>query len=180
MTPAHPHIRIDEISAMSDATPTSRKKQTGDQRLHRISVVRQQQGISLRTAARQMGEHASKLKAQEQGSTDLTLSQLYAWQKVLDVPVSDLLLEAEGPLSRPVMQRAQMLRLMKTAAAISESATNEPMRRMTENLVNQLIEIMPELREVGAWHSVGQRRSQDEYGMAYERRLADEGLADAS
>ena len=168
---------------MSNAPDPAPKSETGakaGQRLHRISVVRQQQGVSLRTAARQMGEHASKLKTQEQHSSDITLSQLYAWQKVLDVPLTDLLMESEGPLSRPVLQRAQMLRLMKTAAAISESATNEPMRRMTENLVNQLIEIMPELREVGSWHSVGQRRSQDEYGMAYERRLADEGLADAS
>ena len=149
-------------------------------RLHRIALVRRQQGISLRTAARQMGQHASKLREQEQATTDLTLKQLYAWQNTLDVPISDLLVEADGSLARPVLQRAQMLRLMKTAMAICERAGNAPARRMAENLVNQLIEIMPELKEIGAWHSVGQRRSQEEYGVAYQRRLADDRLADPS
>ena len=149
-------------------------------RLHRIALVRRQQGISLRTAARQMGQHASKLREEEQPTTDLSLNQLYAWQKVLDVPISDLLTEADGSLARPVLQRAQMLRLMKTAMAICQRATNAPARRMAENLVNQLIEIMPELKEISAWHSVGQRRSQDEYGVAYDRRLADDRLANPS
>ena len=148
--------------------------------LHRVALVRRQQGISLRTAARQMGQHVSVLREQEKPTTDLTLNQLYAWQKVLDVPISDLLVEADGSLARPVLQRAQMLRVMKTATAIVDRASGAPARRMAENLVNQLIEIMPELKEIGPWHSVGQRRSQDEYGIAYQRRLADERLSDPS
>ena len=149
-------------------------------RLHRVDLVRQRQGISLRTAARRMGEHATTLRDQEQPANDLTLKQLYAWQQVLDVPISDLLVEADGSLARPVLQRAQMLRLMKTAMAICEQSQSEPARRMAENMVNQLVEIMPELREIGAWPSVGQRRSQEEFGIAYERRLADNGISDPS
>ena len=148
--------------------------------LHRVALVRRQQGISLRTAARQMGQHVSVLREQEKPTTDLTLNQLYAWQKVLDVPISDLLVEADGSLARPVLQRAQMLRVMKTATAIVDRASGAPARRMAEHLANPLLEIIAELKEIGPWHSVGQRRSQDEYGIAYQRRLADERLSDPS
>jgi hypothetical protein len=33
---------------------------------------------------------------------------------------------------------------------------------------------MPELQEVGPWHSVGQRRSLDEVGQVVERRIRDD------
>ena len=46
--------------------------------------------------------------------------------------------------------------------------------RLVETLIIQLIEIMPELEEVGAWHTVGQRRSLDEYGRAAERIMPEE------
>ena len=52
-----------------------------------------------------------------------------------------------------------MVRLMKTAAALLEDAPNIHTKRMAENLIEQLLEIMPELKEVGPWHSVGQRRT---------------------
>ena len=41
---------------------------------------------------------------------------------------------------------------------------------------DQLIEIMPELADVGAWHTVGQRRSLDDLGCVFERRLSDDIL----
>ena len=46
---------------------------------------------------------------------------------------------------------------------------------MAENLVEQLLDLMPELKEVSPWHSVGQRRSLDEMG-----RIADQPLGDPS
>ena len=92
--------------------------------LHRISEVRQQQGVSLRSAARRMGTEVSRLKVQEQETADLRLSDLYQWQQALEVPVSDLLVEQQGSLSRPVMERAQMVLLMKTAAAILEQSNS--------------------------------------------------------
>ena len=44
---------------------------------------------------------------------------------------------------------------------------------MAENLVAQLLEIMPELKEVSPWHSVGQRRSLDEMGRIAEQPIGD-------
>ena len=142
-------------------------------RLHRINTVRRQQHVSLRTAARQVGTDIPTVRSQEDETADLRLSDLYRWQQVLDVPIADLLCDPGTPLSRPVMERARLVRLMKTAAAIQERADSAQVQRMAENLVQQLVEIMPELEDVNAWHAVGQRRSMDEFGRIMEHPIPD-------
>lgn len=142
--------------------------------LHRVATVRQQQGLSLRSASRQLGVEIRELRHQEGETTDLRLSDLYRWQRVLDVPVVDLLVEPETPLSRPVMERARLVRLMKTVMAIREQAATPSIERLADTMIHQLTEIMPELVDVGPWHSVGQRRSLDEYGRAAERSLSED------
>jgi len=148
-------------------------QQHSEKPLHRISTVRRQQGMSLRSVARQLGSDVRTLRSQEEESADLSLSDLYRWQQALDVPVADLLEDPGATLSRPVMERAKMLRLMKTAAAILERAESAPIKRMAQMMVEQLVEIMPELEGVSAWHTVGQRRSLDELGAVAERPVAD-------
>ena len=101
----------------------------------------------------------------------MMLSALYAWQEVLDAPIAELLVESEEPLSAPVLRRAQMVRLMKTAGAILERAQQPSIRRMAQMLVDQLCEVMPELKGVSPWHAVGRRRTQDELGQAAYRRI---------
>ena len=140
--------------------------------LHRLMAVRQQQGISRRTLARRLGTDVSQVKWQEQANSDIWLSRLHDWQEVLDVPLVELLVEAEEPLSAPVMRRAQMVRLMKTAAAILERSQQVSIRRMAQMLVEQLVEVMPELATVGPWHTVGKRRSRDELGQVVQRRMS--------
>lgn len=140
-------------------------------RLHRIRTVRRQQGISLRTAARHLGSNVQEIRSQENEANDLKLSDLYRWQKALDVPLEELLVESERPLSRPVLERAKLVRVMKTAAAILELAPSAQVNRLARRLVDQLVELMPELKEVAPWHSVGQRRSADEYGQVAQRRI---------
>lgn len=146
---------------------------------HRIRTVRRQQGMSLRTAARQLGLSTREVLVQEDETCDLRLSDLLRWQAVLDVPLLELLVEPDMPLSRPILHRAQLVRLMKTAAAILECATAPRVRRLAENLVDQLTEWMPELKGVAAWHSVGQRRTGDEYGRILERPVSDEMFSEA-
>jgi len=154
--------------------PPLRVGQAG-QVLHRIQEVRRLQGMSLRTAARQLQTDVRSIRAQEQGTTDLKLSDLYRWQQALEVPVSELLVDDDGPLSRPVRERSALLKVMKTARAIVELAHPGPAKRMAENLVEQLVELMPELAEVSPWHSVGQRRSLDEMGRIAEQPIGDPG-----
>ncbi len=154
----------------------SRRGAKADRPLHRLAAVRRQQGVSLRNMARRLGSDVSSVLHQEQETSDLELSVLYHWQRALDVPVADLLVDSDAPLSAPVMERARMVKVMKTAVAIMEKAQTNSQRRLVTMLVEQLIEIMPELREVSAWHSVGQRRTLDEFGRAIERTLPDELL----
>ena len=107
----------------------------------------------------------------------MPLSRLYEWQAALGVPVAELLIDDDS-LSPPIMRRAQILRLMKTAAAIRERAGSAPIQRMAQMLVEQILEIMPELKDVTPWNAVGQRRTLDELGEAANRRLSLDALFD--
>ena len=144
--------------------------------MHRIREVRLCQGLSLQYVARQLKVGLSSAKAQEMGTSDLLLSELHKWQHVLGVPVGELLTECGAGLSPLVADRAKMVRVMKTAATIAEKAKTAPMRRLSENLINQLVEMMPTLDGVTPWHEVGQRRTRDEYGCIVERTVSDDLL----
>jgi len=98
------------------------------------------------------------------------------WQQVLEVPVAELLVEGEGQLSGPVLERSRMVKLMKTVAAIRERSRDQGIVRMVEMLVDQILEIMPELADVTPWHSVGQRRTGEDLGRAARMVVSEELL----
>jgi hypothetical protein len=141
--------------------------------LHRIADVRRRQGISLRSAARRMHTSIDQVRRQEDPSCDMLLSELVRWQEALDVPIADLLVESNAPLSEPIMTRARLLRIMKTVRAIKETATSSSIQRFATMLEQQLVELMPELKDVAAWHSIGQRRAPSELGRTAERVIPD-------
>ncbi|MCC7474870.1 MAG: hypothetical protein IT425_05705 [Pirellulales bacterium] len=147
---------------------------------HRIADVRKRQGISVRSAARRMNTSIDQVRRQEEPGCDLLLSELLKWQHALEVPVADLLIESEAPLSEPVLTRARLLRIMKTVKAIQETATSSAIHRFATMLEQQLIEVMPELKDVSAWHSVGQRRGPNELGRIAENPIADSFFGDPS
>jgi transcriptional regulator with XRE-family HTH domain len=132
--------------------------------LHRIAEVRQRQGVTLRNVARRLGMSLPVVRRQEQSDCDLRLSDVHRWQQVLEVPVAELLVEGEGSLSGPVLHRARMVKLMKTAAAIRERVQDAESERLVGMLVEQILEIMPELSDVSPWPSPGQRRTLDDVG----------------
>jgi len=154
-------------------------RQSSGHPLHQLAVVRQRQGVSRRAIARRLKTDVGLVKRQEQADSDMLLSTLYKWQQALGVPVSEQLGDDNEPLTAPVMRRAQLDRLMKTAMAIQKWTQQPGIQRMAQVLVDQLIEIMPELSEVTPWHAVGKRRSQDELGRAAERTLGLDFLHDS-
>ncbi|QDU93479.1 helix-turn-helix domain-containing protein [Lignipirellula cremea] len=168
-----PSIPSDRLRTDIQPPPEAFPNAPRSNQLNRIRAVREQQGVSLRTASRRLGLEMAEVRRQQEETADLTLSQLGRWCEVLDVPVADLLVDPSEPLSRPIRERAQMIRLMKTAAAMLEQAENVAVQRMARTLVDQLIGMMPELQEVGPWHSVGQRRSMEEYGRTAENSMPD-------
>lgn len=118
------------------------------------------------------------VRQQETETTDLTLTTLYAWQQALEVPVSELLYEADESLSGPILKRSQLVRLMKTVLAVAEQSKQESIRRMAQTMASQLTEIMPELAEIAPWHVVGERRRRDELGVAALRHFTDDVFID--
>jgi transcriptional regulator with XRE-family HTH domain len=142
--------------------------------LQRLAHVRRLQGISRRTVARRLNLEIEQVRQQERATTDLPLSTIYAWQQALDVPVAELLVESGDSLASPILERSQLVRLMKTVLAIRRQSKQESIRRMTETMASQLIEIMPELANIAPWHSVGKRRRMNDLGVVAQRRLAEE------
>ena len=147
--------------------------------LHRIADARRRQGISVRSAARRMQTSMEQVRRQEHPTCDMLLSELLRWQQALEVPLAELLMDSDAPLSEPVMTRARLVRIMKTARAIKESAVSPSIQRFSSMLEQQLIELMPELHDVSAWHSVGRRRSPDELGRTAERVFPDTYFTDS-
>jgi hypothetical protein len=162
------------------SSPPPDSGEVSERPLHRIGEVRRRQGISVRSAARRLHTSAEQVRRQEDPRADLPLSELYQWQTALEVPIAELLVELDAPLSEPVLTRARLLRVMKTVRAIKGTANSASVMRLTTMLEEQLVELMPELRDVAPWHSVGRRRSPDELGRAAERTLPDSFFTDAT
>ncbi len=171
------HTSAETPTSMLPNTPVA--PHASSLELHRIREIRQQQNVSLRTCARRMSASMQTVREQEDGHTDLTLSDLYSWQKALEVPVADLLVDRDAPLSAPVLQRARMLKMMKTALSIRESSEEESVQRMAQTMVDQILEVMPELKDVSPWHTVGQRRTLDELGRTAEQTISERNLFDS-
>ena len=127
-----------------------------------------------------MNMQVDEAKGLEEETADMRLSTLYAWQRALDVPVGDLLVDRDGPLSEPVLKRARLVKLMKTAAAIQAAANTDPIARLSRMLADQLIEIMPELKDVSPWHAVGQRRTLDDVGRIAEQPFPEHLFRDSA
>jgi len=115
--------------------------------------------------ARRMGMELKAYQALEAPTADLSLSQLQILREALDVPMVDLL-EDNQELSRPVAERAKMIKVMKTAVALRETPTNPRVQRMAETLCEQLVDVMPELAEVSGWPQFGSRRGKSALGKA--------------
>lgn len=177
--PSRPDLHIVPPRRGMLADAKSKQAKSPRKKLHRVASVRREQDVSIRTAASKLKCHVSEARMKEEETYDLRVSELLQWQRVLDVPLVDLLVEPDLELSNPVSKRAELLRAMKTAVAIKETVKCSRARRHTEMLLQQLVAIMPELENVLAWPSVGQRRDRNEFGKIAERSV-DERLISGS
>ena len=153
--------------AAANAQPKMRDQQSSSPKkaaeipknLQRVAIAREQQGFSLRTISRRTGIDLRTLRSHEVPTTDMKLSELRAWQLALEVPLVDLIEDDLQPLSSPIKDRASLVRIMKTVAAIKEAGGSPRIQRLSEMLFDQMVELMPELKEIGAWPQHGSRRS---------------------
>ncbi len=170
------HSDVARAAGETDAAPAMERpiRRRFQKRMHRISEVRHRQGVTLRNVARRLGLEMTVVRRQEQADCDLRLSDVMLWQEVLEVPIAELLVEADGQLSGPVLERSRMVKLMKTAAALREQTRGTPTGRIVDMLVDQILEIMPELKDVTPWNTVGQRRTLDDLGRTAICAVPDE------
>jgi len=171
LAPDHDHAFDCRNSTDRRAARATEALQTASP-LHRIAEVRQMQGVSLRAARQTLMLSSDEVRMQENANYDLLLSELYRWQRLLDVPIGELLVEPHLQLSQPVSARAGLVKVMKTATTILESTQHSGIRTLAQRLIDQLLEIMPELEGVAAWPAVGQRRTMDEVGRIAEHPLS--------
>ena len=161
------------VRANASAKPKrfSKDVDQADQTVNRIALVRQQQEMSLRSVARHTGVDVRTLRKQEKPTANLTLTELTNWANALDVPVKDLIDVPDQGLASPIQQRAQLIRIMKSAVSIQENADCESMQAFADTLVSQLIDLMPELDGISAWPTYGQRRGSEEVGRTAEQYM---------
>jgi len=147
--------------------------QTPRQPLHRAEEVMQQEKVTVRTVARRMKVSADQVNSELDPRRDLRLSELYRWQAALKVPIAELLSHPGTGLSESIQLRAKLLKMMKTVRSIQEKSEDEAIDRLAARLASQLMDLMPELKEVAPWPIVGKRRSLDELGAITERVMPD-------
>jgi transcriptional regulator with XRE-family HTH domain len=147
--------------------------------LHRLGDARRQEDVSRKSVARALGITVQDVRLQECATTDLPLSVLHKWAKVLGLPVCELVKEPDGSLSAPLLIRACLVRIMKSAMTILKRARNPRTKQLAQTMVDQLIEIMPELRGVSAWRAEGKSRRLDELGVTAEQSFSEDDFKDA-
>lgn len=119
--------------------------------LHNLKAIRLREEVSLRSIARRMGITQTLASDQEEGRCELSLSDLYRWQRALKVPISELIATPKEALTEEIRRRACLVRLAKSANSLVKKCSNPADQRLAKQFVHQLEELMPELREVGAW-----------------------------
>ena len=149
---------------MSKSDASTEKQPT----LNRIQEVRLTEDVTLGTIARKMGKTASQLKKEECPEADLRISDLVRWQSALNVPLIDLLVEPEYGVSDMIRTRGCLVRVTKTANSILRNSQTPEMQYLAQTLIDQLVEIMPELKDQGAWHDRGVPRPATEPGKIAE------------
>ncbi|MEZ6089327.1 MAG: helix-turn-helix domain-containing protein [Pirellulaceae bacterium] len=143
---------------------------------HRIRTVREQQGVTIRTISRRTGVAMRDLRQEEKPTTDVSVSVLQRWAEALGVPLSELLVEPDMRLSQSIAHRAKLVRVMKTVLSLIEHGGDERTKRLSENLRGQMLDLMPELKEVTSWPSFGTRRPQDEMGRIGQEPISLSGI----
>ena len=142
--------------------------------LHRLGEVRRSEGLTRRKLAKRLGISAAQVQEQERPSADMLLSDLYRWRRALDVPAAELLHEPQAELSPPVQFRSRLLRAMKTVRSIQAGVRQASIQRLAAMLADQLVEIMPELKDTVAWPALGAHRfdtiEPSDWHLVFERR----------
>ena len=137
--------------------------------LHRLAAARRQRHVSRQHLADGLHVDLETLRELEQAQSDFPLSLLYRCQEVLNVPLHELLVDAPDSSALPPAARAKMADWLRTVAMILKQAKQPAVCRLAHNLVNQMVELMPELKDLAAQYEAGNEQLLDSHGRAVRR-----------
>ncbi len=137
--------------------------------LHRLAAARRERHMSRQHLAEGLHVDVETLRELEQAQTDFPLSLLYRCREILDVPLQKLLVDASAPPALPRAARARMADLLRTVATILQESKQPAVCRMAHNLVNQMVELMPELKGLAAEYLAGDEQLLDSQGRSTGR-----------
>lgn len=127
--------------------------------LHRLAAVREAKGLSQCEMAQRLKLSVDQVKLQEQETSDLRLSVVSQWARALGVPLTVLLAEAGAEVAFTQIKPDQALQLMELVKGIRRAARRPAVQRMAQTLVEQLLEIAPELEDLGPARASGFQRT---------------------
>jgi transcriptional regulator with XRE-family HTH domain len=111
-------------------------------RLHRVAELRRRKHVSVREAANRSGFTAEQIRLLEKPTCDMLLSDLYRWQQLLGVSVTELLVDTNSPVPAPVLTGKRLLAMLQTARALGEVAREPGTNRFYKMLETQLAELL--------------------------------------
>jgi transcriptional regulator with XRE-family HTH domain len=112
--------------------------------MHRLAVVRRAKGMPRRELAERLGITVQELRVMEE-SADLPISTLCRWATVLEVPITELVVEPDECLAPTHLAPSQATRLLKVAAKLRDRSRRRSIQRLAQTFVEQLAEIIPTL-----------------------------------
>ena len=153
---------------MSKSNP---QEQT-EQKLHRLATVRKQERVSWKSLSRRSGIPIADLKRQEDETNDLLLSTLYRWHAAINVPVEELISEPNERISSSLRFKTQLIRVTKTVLLMLEQSDDEKTDILAKEILGQLFEIMPALKEVGPWPTRNYARPKTELPKILDQQIS--------
>jgi len=132
----------------------------------KLREIRERERVTPRAMATRLGMFTQEYMRLET-CPRLAISNLLECQQALNVPLCEFF-----DLQHPVPQRAQLLRVYKTAAAIRELSLSHEMQVLIDRLMEDLEILDPELsRNVKRWQT--HKRTGDEASMRELNMIAD-------
>ena len=126
--------------------------------LHRLAEVRRAKGVPRRVLAERLGISVEELREQEE-SADLSIGTISQWAAVLNVPITELVVEPGEGLAPTRLAHSQATRLMKVAVKLRNRTRRRCVQRLAQTFVDQLAEILPALQQLARREHFRPRRS---------------------
>jgi len=139
--------------------------------LHRLAALRKAKGVSQHEIAARMKTTVEEVQRQERSESDLWLSAIYDWAAALRVPVTELLSVTEQVSQATVLPSDEVTRLLEIAKAIRQEARRPAVQRLAQTLIDQLVEILPDLKKAGP--QAGARRHREGRSGPMRRSLSE-------